>query len=211
MSSSPPPLRHKLAGGVRLLIRGIIILKAMITQPFFGPPRLLRHDSQTNIALLRRFGATVGKGVRLHAPITLHAAETGYHNLHIGDGCMFNGNNYLDLSARIQLEQGVSLGPGVIINTHNRFNYNEYLEAVLANECGVRDVIIGEGSGIKANALVVMGVTIGRHCVVAGGAVVNRDVPDYSFVAGIPAKVKRQFFPEDNPHIPRPSVVGENP
>jgi acetyltransferase-like isoleucine patch superfamily enzyme len=188
----------KAAGIVRLLQRAWTLLKALVARPFFGTPRLLQHDSGTNIALLRLFGATVGKGVRLHAPITLHAAETGYRNLHIGDGCMFNGNNYLDLSGRIILEVGVSLGPGVIINTHNRFNYNEYLETILANECGVRDVRIGEGSGIKANALVVMGVTIGRHCVVAGGAVVNRDVPDYSFVAGIPAKVKRQFPPEDN-------------
>jgi acetyltransferase-like isoleucine patch superfamily enzyme len=152
---------------------------------------MLLWSSSVNIAVLRRFGAKISSDARIHAPITLHGAENGYRNLVIGTGVILNGANYLDLSGKILLEQGASLGPGVIINTHNRFNYNEFLETALASECGVRNVRIGEGSGIKANALVVMGVTIGKNCVIAGGAVVNRDIPDYSFAAGVPAVVKR--------------------
>jgi maltose O-acetyltransferase len=38
-----------------------------------------------------------------------------------------------------------------------------------------------------------MGVTIGKHSVVAGVAVVNRDIPDFSFAAGVPAVVKRSL------------------
>lgn len=171
-----------------------------IRSVLFGPPRVLAYPCQINAAILKRFGAKVGKGVRLHGPITLHASENGYSNLEIGDGAIFNGNNYLDLSGKITLEKGVSLGPGVIINTHNRFNYNEFLETALASECGVRSVRIGEGSGIKANSLVVMGVTIGKNCVIAGGAVVNKDIPDSSFAAGVPAVVKKAItLPDDNP------------
>jgi len=84
----------------------------------------------------------------------------------------------LDLSGRITLEKGVSLGPGVIIMTHNRYNYNPFLEDRLAHTCGIKDVLIKEGAGIKANALIVHGITIGKNAVVAGNAVVNRDVGD---------------------------------
>ena len=171
----------------------VTIELATLRALMFGPPRVLLYSSAVNVALLRRFGAQVGQGVRMHAPIVLHASEQGYGNLTIADGCILNGNNYLDLSGRILLERGVSLGPGVIINTHNRFNYNQFLEDVLASQCGVRGVTIGEGSGIKASTLIVMGVTIGKHCVVAGGAVVNRDIPDYSFAAGAPAAVKKSL------------------
>lgn len=50
-------------------------------------------------------------------------------------------------------------------------------------------VIIGKNSWIGARAIVLPGVTIGDFCVVAAGSVVTKDIPDYSVVAGIPAKL----------------------
>lgn len=172
------------------MINRITIEWIWLRSLILGPPRLLVWSSFVNAAILRRFGAKIGKNARIHSPITLHAAEFGYKNLVIGAGSILNGAIYLDLCGKITLECGVSLGPGVIINTHNRFNYNEFLETALASQCGVRDVYIGEGTGIKANSLIVMGVTIGKNSVVASHAVVNRNVPDCSFVAGVPAIVK---------------------
>ena len=158
-----------------------------------GPPRMLSFSSATNIAILRSFGAKIGDKVSLLPPIVLHVATKGYANLNIADKCILNGNNFIDLSARITLEKGVSLGPGVIIMTHNRYNYNPFLEERLAHTCGKKDVLIKEGTGIKAGALITMGVTIGKNAVVAGGAVVNRDVPDSCFVGGVPAKLIKEI------------------
>lgn len=154
-----------------------------------GPPRVLMFDSDTNVAILRAFGAKIGtRNVRVHAPLVVHGAEDGYANLTIGDGCILNGNVYLDLAGRITLEEGVSIGPGTIVMTHNRFNYNPILEERLARQCGVADVLFKSGSGIKAGAIVVKGVTIGANSVVAAGSVVTRDVGSLSLVAGVPAK-----------------------
>jgi acetyltransferase-like isoleucine patch superfamily enzyme len=155
-----------------------------------GPPRVLVYDSDTNVAILLAFGAKVGaRNVRVHAPLVLHGAEDGYANLTIGDGCILNGNVYLDLAGKITLEEGVSLGPGTIVMTHNRFNYNTILEERLARQCGVGDVLMRSGSGIKAGAIVTRGVTIGANSVVAAGAVATHDVESLTVVAGIPATV----------------------
>ena len=49
--------------------------------------------------------------------------------------------------------------------------------------------MIAGDNWIGSNAVILKGVTIGRGAVVAAGAIVNRDVPDYSIVGGVPAKV----------------------
>ena len=50
---------------------------------------------------------------------------------------------------------------------------------------------------IGANAVVLPNVSIGRHCVVAAGAVVTKDVPDYAVAGGVPAKVIKYQDPEE--------------
>lgn len=52
-------------------------------------------------------------------------------------------------------------------------------------------VVIGDGVWIGARATILKGVTIGDGAVVAAGAVVTRDVPAHSLVAGVPARVVR--------------------
>ena len=73
--------------------------------------------------------------------------------------------------------------------THNRYNYNPFLENHLSHTCGFHPVTIKRGSGIKAGAVITMGVTVGQDAVVGAGAVVNRDVKDRTFVGGVPARL----------------------
>ena len=191
-------LLRKILGRLRQYIRKVLMFIFKIGVIFIfkviGPPRVLRYGGPGNIALLKAFGAEVGENLIVCSPIVLHNARGGYHNLTIKDGCSFNGYNFLDLSGKITLEKGVSLGPGVIIMTHNRYNRNAFLEEKLAHTCGVKDVLIKEGTGVKAGALVVHGITIGKNTVVAGHAVVNRDVGDNCFVAGVPARLLKEII-----------------
>lgn len=158
-----------------------------------GPPRVLRYGQTVNAAILRAFGADIGEDVHIYSPVVLHNAAEGYANLTMGDRCVLLGYNYLDLTSRITLEKGVSLGPGVTVMTHNEYNDNAFLEERLAHTVGSKPVLIKEGTGVKARALIVHGVTIGRNVVVAGSAVVNRDVADNCFVAGVPARVVKEI------------------
>lgn len=182
---------------VRKIVQAIKTLGATTYFRIMGPPRVLRFNAHTNRAILVLFGAKISSNfVRIHSPVTLHGFRGDYSNLEIAEGCLFGGNNYLDLTGRITLEAGVSIGPGVTIMTHNRYNYNEYLESELAHTCGVHDVRIGRGTGVKAHAVITMGVTIGEDAVIGGGALVNRDVPARHFVGGVPAKTIRVLSEE---------------
>ncbi len=58
-------------------------------------------------------------------------------------------------------------------------------------------VVIGHDSWIGARSTILPGITIGNYCVVAAGSVVTKDVPDYSVVAGVPAKVIKVLDAED--------------
>jgi acetyltransferase-like isoleucine patch superfamily enzyme len=183
-------LRKYLQKTLVFLLKNTLLLVFKI----IGPRRILQFGWPINAAILRAFGAKVSKErVYIHSPVVLHGAREGYADLTIGDGCLLNGNNYLDLSGRITLEKGVSLAPGVIIMTHNRYNHNPFLEERLAYTCSVKDVLIKEGAGIKATAVIVHGITIGKNAIAAAGAVVNRDVPDNCFMAGVPARLVKEI------------------
>lgn len=182
----------------RIIKKSVYFLVDILIISYFkitNPPNLLVFSTRLNKKILVAFGAKIGNDVRIMAPITFASVKfnNGYHNLSVGDRCLISGNTFFDLASRIVLEDGVSIGPGVIIMTHNGYNYNPFLEDRLANSCGKKEVVIKEGTGIKAGALIVHGITVGKNVVVAGNAVVNRDVPDNCFVAGIPAKVIREF------------------
>ena len=54
-------------------------------------------------------------------------------------------------------------------------------------------VIIGSGSWLGFGCQVMSGVRIGKNCVVSAGAVVVKDIPDYSVVGGVPAKILKRY------------------
>lgn len=54
-------------------------------------------------------------------------------------------------------------------------------------------VVIGDGSWLGKNVVVIGNVSIGKNCVIAANSVVTKDVPDYSIAAGIPARVIKRY------------------
>ena len=97
----------------------------------------------------------------------------GLHNTIIGP---------VDIGSHVNLAQGIT----VTALNHNFSDTNKRID-----EQGVRtnQVTIEDDVWVGANAVILPGVTIGEHSVVAAGAVVTKDVPPHSLVAGVPAKV----------------------
>lgn len=82
----------------------------------------------------------------------------------------------------------VNLAQGIVVTALNHQFENTALRIDLQG-VSTKPVIIGDDVWIGANSVILPGVTIGSHCVVAAGAVVTKDVPKNTVVGGIPAKV----------------------
>ena len=86
----------------------------------------------------------------------------------------------------------VNLAQGITVTALNH-NFADTNRRIDEQGISTRPVVIGDDVWIGANAVILPGVTIGRHVVVAAGAVVTKDVPDYCVVAGVPAKVVKEL------------------
>ena len=82
----------------------------------------------------------------------------------------------------------VNLAQGVTITALNH-NFENITLRIDQQGVSTNTVTISDDVWIGTNAVVLPGVTIGTHSVVAAGAVVTKDVPPYTIVAGVPAKV----------------------
>ena len=101
----------------------------------------------------------------------------GIHCTVIGPVCI--GNN-------------VNLAQGITVTALNH-NFEDTTRRIDEQGISTKPVVISDDVWIGANAVILPGVTIGRHVVVAAGAVVTKDVPDNCVVGGVPAKVIKQL------------------
>ncbi len=86
----------------------------------------------------------------------------------------------------------VNLAQGITITALNH-NFEDKRQRIDAQGVSIKPIIIGDDIWIGANAVVLPGVSIGHHSVVAAGAVVTKDVPPHSLVAGVPAKIIKEI------------------
>ena len=82
----------------------------------------------------------------------------------------------------------VNLAQGITITALNH-NFENPDQRIDEQGVSTKPIAIGNDVWIGANAVVLQGVTIGSHCVVAAGAVITKDVPDNTLVGGVPAKI----------------------
>ena len=88
----------------------------------------------------------------------------------------------------VEIGSHVNLAQGITVTALNH-NFDDTQKRIDEQGVSTIPVTIEDDVWIGANAVILPGVTIGNHCVVAAGAVVTKDVPPHSLVAGVPAKV----------------------
>lgn len=101
----------------------------------------------------------------------------GIHNTIIGPVC---------IGSHVNLAQGITV-------TALNHNFEDIKKRIDEQGISTKPVIIGDDVWIGANAVILPGVTIGQHAVVAAGAVVTNDVPDNTVVGGVPAKIIKKI------------------
>lgn len=109
------------------------------------------------------------------------------NNVHIGP---FNRFSSCD---EIIIEDNVLFAAYVHITDHSHEYRDIKIPVLYQGIFSDGSVRIGEGSWIGIKAEILSGVTIGKHCIIAAGAVVTKNIPDYCVVAGIPAKIIKKY------------------
>jgi maltose O-acetyltransferase len=139
------------------------------------------------IAILWRGWRWHRRGVKLGQVAGMGECEVaGNHRLlNIGD-FSFVGRAYIQLLASVNIGNSVVINDGVKILTGTHDVNDEHFQLL------IKPVTIGHYAWICTGAMILPGVTVGEGGVVAAGAVVTRDVPAYSVVAGNPAKIVRE-------------------
>jgi maltose O-acetyltransferase len=140
--------------------------------------------------LYRAAGLRVGHGTIFAGPLNFGTARDCSRHIHIGARCFLNTHIFIDAAALVTLGDGVSVGHHVIIITSDHAIGPANFRAGTLKPL---PVTLENGVWIGAGATLLPGVTIGAGSVVAAGAVVTRDVPANTLVAGIPAKVIRHL------------------
>lgn len=92
----------------------------------------------------------------------------------------------------VSIGNHVNLAQGVVVTALNH-NFSDTTKRIDQQGVSTKQVVIEDDVWIGANATVLQGVHIGQHSIIAAGAVVTKDVPEYSVVGGIPAKVIRNL------------------
>ena len=119
-------------------------------------------------------GAKIGKNVSMGQGVFVGNKVT------IADNCKIQNN--VSVYDNEHLEEGVFCGPSMVFtNVYNPRSLIERKDEYL-------DTLVKKGASLGANCTLVCGVTIGEYAFVGAGAVINKDVPAYALMVGVPAK-----------------------
>lgn len=153
-------------------------------------------------------GITLGRGCKIHADASVDASRSpgvtfgdkvtlnryayvqgGNGGVRLGDRVEINNFSIVNGTGGVDIGADTLVGPGVrIISYQHRFAGGA---TIRSQPVDAKPIRIGSDVWLGANAVILAGVTIGNGAVVAAGAVVREDVPDYAVVAGVPATIKK--------------------
>ena len=137
-------------------------------------------------------GATIGEGTKIwHFSHVCSGAVIGNacslgQNVFVGNQVVIGNNckiqNNVSVYDNVTLEDDVFCGPSIVFtNVYNP-------RSAVSRKNKYRDTLVGQGATLGANCTIVCGVTIGRYAFIGAGAVINKDVPNYALMVGVPAR-----------------------
>ncbi len=119
-------------------------------------------------------GAKIGRGVSLGQNVFVG------NLVQIGDRCKIQNN--VSVYDNVTLEEGVFCGPSMVFT--NVYNPRSLIE----RKSEYKNTLIKRGATLGANCTIVCGVTVGEFAFIGAGAVVNKNVPAFALMVGVPAK-----------------------
>lgn len=119
-------------------------------------------------------GAQIGEGCSLGQNVFVGNKVTIGNNVKI--------QNNVSVYDNVHIEDDVFCGPSMVFT--NVYNPRSFIE----RKTEYRDTLVKKGATLGANCTIVCGVTIGEYSLVGAGAVINKNVPAFALMVGVPAK-----------------------
>jgi acetyltransferase-like isoleucine patch superfamily enzyme len=165
----------------------------------FGPRSLIAFPTGD------LFGETwieIGDQTMIGANVTLSAGLMPGHDLgpspvlRVGDRCVIGRGSHIIAHHSLVIGDDVFTGPYVYITDQNH-SYTDP-ETPIGRQWPVNAAVsIGAGCWLGAGAVILPGAQVGANVVVGAGSVVRGQVPDHCVVAGVPARIVREYVPGD--------------
>jgi acetyltransferase-like isoleucine patch superfamily enzyme len=172
--------------------------------------KILSPESYSLCLRMRhRLRDNVGKKVFISASTSIAEGSYVDDNTIIGEGCVIHRDVYVGKNVKIgngvelldnnYIFEGITIDDGAFIGPNVSFINTRYPRSSMiiryekpANNYKLEKTHICYGASIGAGSVVMCGVTIGKHAMVAAGSVVLEDVPDGAMVAGNPARIIKE-------------------
>jgi len=159
--------------------------------PFYhkkGKGALVRPRTRMDVVPWNKF--ELGKDSTIEDFSTIN---NGVGNIIIGDRTRIGLSN--TIIGPVTIGNDIRLAQNITLSGLNH-NYDDISLPIHAQGVYTSPIVIEDETWIGANVVVVAGVTIGKHCIVAAGSVVTKNIPPYSVAVGNPARVLKQYNPE---------------
>lgn len=140
----------------------------------------------------------IAHSVRITPPYTMHK-----QNIYLYDNVGIGPNSFISTpNAKVIIKENTTIAEGLTIHTGNHARVVGRFVSDITDKDKPQgydsDVVIENDVWIGSNVTLLAGVTVGRGATVGAGAVVNKDVPPYSIVGGVPAKVLKFYWDVDS-------------
>ncbi len=163
---------------------------SLLVNPFIhkkGKGSLIRRNTRMDVLPFNPFSIGNDSTIEDYTVV-----NNGMGAVSIGNGVRIGLSNVL--IGPVAIGNNIILAQHVVISGLNH-GYEDIHTPIRLQPCSTGQVTIEDDSWIGANAVITAGVRIGKHSIIAAGAVVTKDVPPYSIVGGNPAKIIRQYNP----------------
>lgn len=110
-----------------------------------------------------------------------------------GDNCYIGYHNTFLAGADIIIGDDVLMASNILVSSENHSTDPESPIPYMSQPLKALPVCIGDGTWLGERVMVMSGVTIGKKCVIGGGSIVTKNIPDYSMAVGSPARVIKTY------------------
>lgn len=145
----------------------------------------IRNRTRMDVLPFNRFAIGAGSTIESFSTI-----NNGVGDVVIGDHTLIGMSNVL--IGPVTVGNHVIFAQNIVASGLNH-GYEDISEPISQQPVRTAPIMIEDECWIAANVVIVAGVTIGKHSVIAAGSVVTKDVPPYSVAAGNPAKIIKQY------------------